>query len=105
MGRQRRIYQPVYYEFPQDFPDRLERFKEATGLTWNALARRLGVNPHRLRQWRKGTVPDSTNLFILLTLAERLGFRGILMCPEVDMPGRRVALDAPPPGQQPLPPV
>ena len=45
MGRQRRIYQPVYYEFPRDFPDRLERFKEETGLTWNALARRLGVQP------------------------------------------------------------
>ena len=105
MGRQRRIHQPVYYEFPQDFPDRLERFREETGLTWNALARRLGVNPYRLRQWRKGTVPDSTNLFILLTLAERLGLRGILMCPERDMPGGGVALDAPPPGQQPLPPV
>ena len=30
-------------------------------------------------------MPDSTNLFILLTLAERLGLRGILMCPEKDM--------------------
>ena len=105
MGRQRRIYQPVYYEFPRDFPDRLERFKEETGLTWNALARRLGVNTYRLREWRRGTVPDSTNLFILLTLAERLGLRGILMCPEVDMPGGGVALDAPPPWQQPLPSV
>ena len=85
MGRQRRIYQPVYYEFPEDFPDRLERFKEAAGLTWNALARRLGVNPYRVREWRRGTVPDSTNLFILLTLAERLGLRRILMCPEMDM--------------------
>ena len=86
MGRQRRIYQPVYYEFPREFPDRLERFKEETGLTWNALARRLGVNPYRLREWRRGTVPDSTNLFILLTLAERLGLRGILMWSERDMP-------------------
>ena len=85
MGRQRRIYQPVYYEFPRDFPDRLGRFKKETGLTWNALARRLGVNPYRLREWRRGTVPDSTNLFILLTLAEKLGLRGILMCPEMDM--------------------
>ncbi len=87
MGRQRRIYQPVYYEFPKDFPDRLGRFKEETGLTWNALARRLGVNPYRLRQWRKGTVPDSTNLFILLTLADKLGLRRILMCPDRDMIG------------------
>ena len=57
MGRQRRVHRPVYYDFPQDFPQRLERFKEATGLTWNALARRLGVNPYRLREWRRGTVP------------------------------------------------
>ena len=29
--------------------------------------------------------PDSTNLFILLTLADKLGLRGILMCPKMDM--------------------
>ena len=81
----------MYYEFPQDFPQRLERFKEETGLTWNALARRLGVNPYRLREWRKGTIPDSTNLFILLTLAERLGLRRILRCPCRDMPERKTA--------------
>ena len=85
MERQRRIHQPVYYEFPRDFPDRLEPFKEETGLTWNALARRLGVNPYRLREWRRGTIPDSTNLFILLSLADKLGLLGILMCPERDM--------------------
>ena len=85
MGRQRRIHRPVYYEFPRDFPERLERFKEEAVLTWNGLACRLGVNPYRLREWRRGTVPDSTNLFILLTLAERLELRGILMCAEKDM--------------------
>ena len=86
MGRQRRIHQAVYHEFPQDFPQRLERFKEETGLTWNALARRLGVNPYRLREWRRGIVPDSTHLFFLLTLAEKLEFRGIFICPDNDMP-------------------
>ena len=85
MGRQRRIYQPVYYGFPQDFPQRLKRFKEVTGPTWNGLARRLGVNPYRLREWRRGTIPDSTNLFILLTLAEKLGLRRILTCPTKDV--------------------
>ena len=86
MGRQRRIHRPVYHEFPREFPQRLERFKEESGLTWNGLARRLGVNPYRLREWRRGTVPDSTNLFILLALAERLGLRETLMDPEEDMP-------------------
>ena len=52
-------------------PARLELW-----LTWNALARRLGVNPYRLTEWRRGTGPDSTNLFVLLTLAARLGSGG-----------------------------
>ena len=50
MGGSRRVYQTVYYEFPQDFTGRLERFKEEIGLTWNALARRLCVNLYRLRE-------------------------------------------------------
>ena len=60
-------------------------FSHMGNVGWNALARRLGVNPYRLRGWRKGTIPDSTNLFILLTLADKLGLRGILMCPKKDM--------------------
>ena len=86
MGRQRRVHRPVYHEFPQDFAQRLERFKEEAGLTWYGLARCLGVNPYRLREWRRGTVPDSTNLFTLLTLAEKLGLRGIFIRPDGDMP-------------------
>ena len=71
--------------FPEDFPQRLERFKAESGLSWRSLARLLGVSPYRLREWRRGIVPDSTHLFFLLTLADRLGFRRILMCPERDM--------------------
>ncbi len=74
--------------FPPDFPERLERFKEASGLSWRAIARMLGVSLHRLRQWRnKGVAPSPAHLFLLLTIAESIGLRdGILMCPERDLP-------------------
>ena len=75
-------------DLPGDLPDRIAHFKEASGLSWRALARVLGVRPYRLRQWRKGdAVPSSAHLFALLTLAERLGLRdGILMCGDRDLP-------------------
>ena len=88
MGVQRRVYRPVEYDFPSDFGERLELFKQASGLSWRALARIMGVNPHRLRQWRKnGTAPNPANLFLLLTIAEAMGLRdGILMRPKEDLP-------------------
>ena len=73
-------------DLPEDFPARLERFKAESGLSWRSRARCLGVSPYRIREWRRGTVPDSTHLFSLLTLAEKLGFRGIFVCPDQDMP-------------------
>ena len=87
MARQRRAQRPVAFRFPADFPQRLVRFKEAGGLTWRSLARLLGVSPYRLRRWRQGTAPDSTRLFLLLTVAEGMGLRdGILMYADLDMP-------------------
>lgn len=96
MGRQRRIHRPVTPDFPPDFPTRLERFKAAGGFSWRSLARRLGVTPYRLREWRRGTVPSSTHLFVLLTLADQLGLREVLMCPDRDMPQDGVVPDEPP---------
>ena len=47
----------------------------------------MGVRTHRLRSWRRGVIPNSTHLFLLLTLAEAMGLReGILMYPERDLP-------------------
>ena len=88
MGRQRQVYQPFRWVFPSDFPERLERFKEESGLSWRAIARLLGVSLHRLRQWRnKGVAPGHANLFLLLTIAGAMGLRdGILMCQELDLP-------------------
>ena len=82
------MYRPVEYDFPPDFPERLALFKEASGLSWKAIARLLGVSLHRLRQWRnKGAAPSHTHLFLLLTIAGAMGLRdGILMCPDRDLP-------------------
>ena len=88
MGTQRRVHRPSRYMFPLDFPERLERFKEESGLSWRAIARLLGVRLDRLRQWRnKGVAPSPAHLFLLLTIAESMGLRdGILMCPDRDLP-------------------
>lgn len=89
MGTQREAHRPFESALPPDFPERLERFKEASGLTWRALARLLGVSPYRLRQWRmRGVAPSPAHLFMLLTLAESMGLRdGILMRSDRDLPG------------------
>ena len=68
--------------FPDDFKDRLVRFKEASGLSWKSLAKQLGVKPHRLREWRRGVTPSTTNLIHLLGLAERLGLGNELLLGE-----------------------
>ena len=84
---QSRVHRPVKFVFPEDFPERLSRFKEASGMSWRSIARLLGVSTYRLREWRlKGVVPGSAHLFYLLTLAESMGLRdGILMCADRDL--------------------
>ena len=88
MGVQQRVYRPVEVDLPPDFPERLVRFKKASGLSWKALGRLLGVSLHRLRQWRnKGVAPSPAHLFLLLTIAGAMSLRdGILMCPDRDLP-------------------
>ena len=56
--RQPEGYQPMEDGvLPEDFGRRLERLKEASGLSWRGLARALGVDPKRLGPWRKGVEP------------------------------------------------
>lgn len=86
VGRRRKTHRRVLFDFPVDFPERLERFKEESQLSWRSLARLLGVSPYRIREWRRGAVPASAHLFLLLILAERLGLLKTLMCGERDAP-------------------
>ncbi len=59
----------------------------ASGLGVRSLARLLGVSPYRLREWRRGVAPSSGHLHALVTIAEAMGLRGILLRPDQDLPG------------------
>ena len=69
---------PALSTLPDDFRYRLVRFKEASGLSWRALAKELEVNPYRLREWRRGITPSTRHLIHLLGLAEQLGLGDVL---------------------------
>lgn len=76
MPRQRTYYSRRTYDFPGDFPEHLERFKEESGLSWAALNRRLGVHPQTTRRSRKGIArPSTRHMMALLVLGESLGLR------------------------------
>ena len=74
MPRQSIEYRRISYTFPKDFPRRLERFKEESGLSWAEIARRLDIYPHTLWRWRKaGMRPTSEHMMALLELADSFG--------------------------------
>ncbi len=65
---------------PEDFPERLERLKEASGLSWRGLARALGVDPKQLLRWRKGVEPCGGAMHSIFRFARRIpGGLNILM--------------------------
>lgn len=43
---------------PEDFPERLERLKEASNLTWNAFADAIGIDKKRVHRWRRPKKKD-----------------------------------------------
>lgn len=73
MPRQRINHSRRVYVIPDDCPQRLERFKEASGLSWAELARRLGTSDLNLRRWRAGVRPHPVYLTALLEFAKELG--------------------------------
>ena len=65
---------------PLDFPQRLTRLKEASGLTWSGLSRALGVDPKQMYRWRRGTEPCGGAMLSLFRFASRMpGGLDILM--------------------------
>ncbi|MDE2934497.1 MAG: hypothetical protein OXS47_11635 [Chloroflexota bacterium] len=76
---------------PEDFPRRLERFKEALGLSWDGLAECLGADPRQLQRWRQGTRPCGDSMFALFLLADRVPGSERLLLGE--LPRRRRPLD------------
>ena len=74
MPRQRINYRRRTYDFPEDFPQRLERFKEVSGLSWTEIARCIGTYPYTVRRWwKKGMRPSTRHMMALLLLAHSLG--------------------------------
>ena len=74
MPRQHTHHSRRTYVFPGDFPERLVRFKEESGLSWAELNRRLGTDPETVRRWRdKGVRPTAEHLMALLALANSFG--------------------------------
>lgn len=74
MGRtQKWVYHREPSHFPEDFPERLESFREATGLSYRGLARLLRVSARNVWRWKAGTKPDPGHLFALFSLAAELG--------------------------------
>ena len=70
---------------PHDFPDRLERLKEASGLTWAGLAKAIGVDHKQIYKWRKGVEPSGGAMYGLFIFALRMdGDRGMAIL--VDKP-------------------
>ena len=74
---------------PEDFPQRLNRLKRASGLSWDGMAACLGVDPRQLQRWRQGTAPCGDALFAIFRLAVRVPGGLYLLLPE----------DLTPPGQ------
>ena len=88
MGRrQQYVYHTLPEQFPQDFPERLDRFRQAAGYTWRGLARELRVSDRTVRRWKAGAKVGSGHLVSLFALAARLGLLHHLL-PEA---GARVA--------------
>ena len=73
MPRHRVHNSRMVYVFPNDFPERLERFQRESGLSWAEIARRVGTSDLNLRRWRQGVRPHWRHLAALLELAEDLG--------------------------------
>ena len=85
MGRQQKVYRVEQASFPEDFPKRLEAFREAAGLSRRELARQLHTDVRILKRWNSGTRPDSANLLALFILAAGMGLLYLLL-PEAGEP-------------------
>lgn len=56
---------------PEDFPRRLQRFKETLDVSWDVLAACIGADPRQLQRWREGTKPRGDSTYALFQLADR----------------------------------
>ncbi len=78
--RQRVRHNRRLHPVPDDFPQRLEWFGHASGLSWAEIARRIGVTPITVRRWRKaGVRPNYRQLRALHEVADALALLHLLV--------------------------
>ena len=56
-------------ELPEDFAERLDRLKRASGLSWDAFAEAVGVERKQVLRWRRRTEPSGSAYHALVELA------------------------------------
>ena len=79
MPRKRIQLRRAEYTLTGDFAEGLERFKEASGLSWAEIARLLGTSVLNLWRWRKrGVLPNMRHLLALQNLADSMNLGHLL---------------------------
>ena len=74
MPRQRTRHSRITYALPDDFPQRLERVQEESGLSWSEIARRIETFRHTVWRWADGRVrPNNHHWEALVELANSPG--------------------------------
>ena len=74
MPRQRTQYRRRTYDFPGDFPERLKRFQEESGLPWAGdRPPHRDLSPHRMALDRRQSAAQRETRMALLEMAESLG--------------------------------
>ena len=75
MPRQYTHHSRIVYAFPDDFPQRLKRFQQASGLPWAELKRRLDTDPETIRGAGgiRESGPARRHYAALLVVADSMG--------------------------------
>lgn len=74
MDRANRRNDREAFGLPDDFPQRLKRFRDQSGLSWSELARRLGVYRHTVWRWKEGrALPSRQHRRAIMELAAGMG--------------------------------
>ena len=59
---------PYVSLLPEDFPERLERLKEASGLSWSGFAKAIGIDYKQMYRWHNDGVEPSGGAYHSLVL-------------------------------------
>ena len=64
---------PYVSLLPGDFTDRLERLKEASGLSWSGFAKAIGIDYKQMYRWHNdGVEPSGGDYHSLVLFASRI---------------------------------